>query len=239
MPFLGTIINTAAILVGCTIGCFFRKRSSTEMEQALMPVLGLCSVVIAGVGLVTTMVRVDPESGALRSSGELLLLISLAVGVTIGTLLRLDDRLGNLGTRIEKKLGAEGFARGFISASVLFCVGAMTVMGCFEEGLLGESKLLLLKSVLDFTSSIILTAALGVGVFGAALTVLVYQGLLTALAGALSPVLTGELLNNICIVGYAIVAVIGINLFGKTEIKTANYLPALLVPIVVKLLTGA
>lgn len=88
------------------------------MEQAMLPVLGLCSVVIAGVGLVTAMIRVDPESGALRSSGELLLLVSHTVGVAIGTLLRLDDRLGNLGTRIENKLGAEGFAQGFISVSV-------------------------------------------------------------------------------------------------------------------------
>lgn len=238
MSFLGTIVNTVAILGGCLIGILIKKGLSEQIEHAIMQVLGLATVVIASAGLITTMISLNPDTGKLSSSGELMLLVSLALGALVGTLLKIEDGLNRWGERVEKRFGASNFARGFISASLLFCVGAMTIMGAFNDGLYGDSKVLLIKSMLDFIASIVLTATLGYGVFCAAISVLVYQGLLTLSAGLLSGVLVGNLLNNICIVGYAIVACIGINFFGQIKIKTANLLLALLVPIVYQLLMG-
>ena len=120
---------------------------------------------------------------------------------------------------------------GYISASVLFCVGAMTIMGAIQDGLGQGYSILLTKSSLDFIASIILAASLGVGVLCSALTVLLYQGGLTLLAGVLQGVLAGALLDQLCMVGYAIVLCIGINFFGVVKIKTASLLPALLVPL--------
>ena len=236
MSFLGTIVNTAAVLVGSLIGLLIKKGLNERVEHAVMQVLGLSTIVIAAAGLITTMISVSPESGKLSSSGELILLVSLAIGALLGELLHIEEGLNHWGERIEKRFGASNFARGFISSSLLFCVGAMAIMGAFNDGLYGDSKILFIKSTLDFISSIVLTATLGFGVICSAVTVLVYQGLLTLGSGLLSGVLVGDLLNNICIVGYAIVACIGINFFGQIKIKTVNLLPALLVPVVYQLL---
>lgn len=128
-------------------------------------------------------------------------------------------------------MGASHFAKGYISASVLFCAGAMTIMGAIQDGLGQGYTILLTKSSLDFIASIVLAAGLGVGVPFSAVTVLLYQGALTLLAGTLRDVLAGALMDQVCMVGYAIVISIGINFFGVVRLKTANLIPALLGPV--------
>lgn len=227
----GTIINTAAVLAGGCIGLGIKKGLPPRIDQAVTYMLGLSSGVIGLNGLLGTMVTVDTATGRLSSSGELLLLGSLALGALIGELLCIQERLERAGELVEKRLGASHFSKGFISASVLFCVGAMTIMGAIQDGLGQGYSLLLTKSSLDFIASIVLGASLGIGVPCAALTVLVYQGALTLLAGSLKDVLAGALMDQICMVGYAIVICIGINFFGVVKIKTASLLPALLGPV--------
>ena len=232
MSLIGTIVNAAAILAGGGIGLIIKKGLNEKLEHAITQMLGLTTLIIAGGGLISRMITVDPATGKLSSGGELLLLISLVLGTLAGTLLDIDGALEHWGARLEKRFGGSGgFAPGFISATLLFCVGAMTIMGAFNDGLSGDHTILFVKSALDFISSIVLGATLGAGVLGAAVTTFVYQGFLTVCAGVLSGVLVGALLDRICIVGYAIVACIGINFFGAVKIKTANLLPALLVPI--------
>lgn len=232
----GTIINTAAVILGGCIGLGIKKGLPEHINQAVTYMLGLSSSVIGLNGLLGTMITVDTATGRLSSAGELLLLGSLALGALAGELLRIDDRLNHIGDLVEKRLGASHFSKGFISASVLFCVGAMTIMGSVQDGLGQGYSILLTKSSLDFIASIVLASGLGVGVPCSALTVLIYQGGLTLLAGALADVLAGTLLDQLCMVGYAIVICIGINFFGVVKIKTANLLPALLVPILYNLL---
>lgn len=227
----GTIINTAAVLAGGFIGLCVKKGLPERIDQAVTQMLGLATCVIGLNGLLSMMLSADPATGAVSSSGELLLLVSLAAGAVIGELLGIDDRLNRLGDRIERKLRASNFSKGFVSASLLFCVGAMTIIGSLQDGLTGDYRVLLIKSSLDFIAAIVLGASLGVGVPCAALTVLVYQGAITLLAGYLQNILVGDLLNQICMVGYAIVICIGINFFGVVKIKTANLLPALLGPV--------
>lgn len=227
----GTIINTLAVIVGGCIGLCIKKGLPAHIEQAVTYMLGLSTCVIGLNGLLSTMLTVDAATGRVSSSGELLLLGSLAAGTLAGELLRIEDRLEGIGAAIEKRLGASHFAKGYISASVLFCAGAMTIMGAIQDGLGQGYTILLTKSSLDFIASIVLGASLGIGVPCAALTVLVYQGALTLLAGSLKDVLAGALMDQICMVGYAIVICIGINFFGVVKIKTASLLPALLGPV--------
>ena len=229
----GTFVNTAAVAAGGCIGLLLKRGLSERMEKTVTAMLGVAACVIGANGLITTMISTDPATGRLSSSGELLLLVCLAVGSVIGEALGIEEWLGGLGERIEKRLHAGDFSRGFISASILFCVGAMTSIGSLNEGLYGDSSVLLVKSALDFIAAIILASTLGWGVLFAAATVLVYQGALTLSAGLLAPVLTGVLRDNICMVGYAVVLCIGINFFGVVRIRTANLLPALLLPALV------
>jgi uncharacterized membrane protein YqgA involved in biofilm formation len=227
----GTIINTVAVLLGGCIGLLVKKGIPPRIDQAVTNMLGLATCVIGLNGLLTTMLSVDLTTGKVSSSGELMLLVCLAAGAVVGELLRIDDRLEHLGESIEKKLNASNFSKGFISASLLFCVGAMTIIGALQDGLTGDYRVLLIKSSLDCIAAVVLGASLGVGVPCAAATVLVYQGAISLLAGYLQNILVGDLLNQICMVGYAIVICIGINFFGVVKIRTANLLPALLGPV--------
>ena len=232
----GTIINTLAVVAGGCIGLCIKKGLPEHINQAVTYMLGLSTAIIGLNGILGTMLTVDAAAGRVSSSGELLLLGSLAIGTLIGELLHIEERLSGAGDVIEKKLRAGNFSKGFISASVLFCAGAMTIMGSIQDGLGQGFTILLTKSSLDFIAAIILASSLGIGVPCSALTVLVYQGALTLLAGTLRDVLVGALLDQLCMVGYAIVLCIGINFFGVVKIKTANLLPALLIPVLCNLL---
>ena len=148
-----------------------------------------------------------------------------------GEALRIDDRLNGLSGLVERRLHLSGFAQSFVNGALIYCVGAMAIIGALNDGLRGDASVLYIKSLLDGISSVVLGATLGPGVIFAALPVLVYQGAISLLAGALEPFLAGELLGQICGVGCCLVLCIGINFLGMTKIKTANMLPALLVPV--------
>ena len=181
-------------------------------------------------GVISSMFTVNAD-GTLASSGELLLIISLVLGTLAGEALRIDDRLNGLSGLVERRLHLSGFAQSFVNGALIYCVGAMAIIGALNDGLRGDASVLYIKSLLDGISSVVLGATLGPGVIFAALPVLVYQGAISLLAGALEPFLAGELLGQICGVGYCLVLCIGINLLGMTKIKTDNMLPALLVPV--------
>nr|WP_283245917.1 DUF554 domain-containing protein [Ligaoa zhengdingensis] len=231
----GTIVNTLAILVGGALGLLIKRGVPKHIENSVMISLGVGIVIVALNGVIASMFTASPE-GKLSDSGGLLLIVSLALGTLVGELLRIDDHLSNLGMKIENKLGVAGFAKGFISASLIFCVGAMSIIGPLNDGLRGDSSVLFIKSALDGTTSLILASTLGVGVLFSAVPVLVYQGAVALLAGVLTQVVSDSLLSMICMVGYAIVLCIGLNFVGCAKIKTANLLPALLVPVVYNML---
>lgn len=225
----GTLVNAAAILVGGSIGLCIKKGIPTALESALHQALGLAVIVISLNGVATNMLSVGTDR-ILSSQGDLLLIFSLVLGVLAGELLRLEDRLNRLSLQVETYLHLSGFASSFISGTLIFCIGAMSVIGALQDGLRGDSSVLFVKSTLDGISSIVLGATMGPGVIFSAFPVLLYQGSLTLLAQILEPLLQGELLRQLCAVGYVLVACIGINFMGGYKIKTANFLPALLVP---------
>lgn len=230
---MGTLINTALVLLGGAIGLVFKKAISENMEYSIHKATGVAVLVIGLAGVMTNVLSVD-ESGKFSSSGELMLVISLALGTFIGELLRLDDRLNSGCKKIEEKFKMSNFSSGFITATMIYCIGAMAIVGAINDGLLHDSSTLITKGIIDGITSIVLAASLGYGVLLSAVPVFLYQGAITLLASSLQNVLKGELLTNICIVGYALVMCIGINFLynSKKQIKTVNMLPSLLVPVI-------
>lgn len=228
----GTLVNAGAIVAGGLVGMLLKKGMKPNYEASIHKTLGVAVLILGLNGVIGAMFRVG-EGGRISSSGELLLIVSLVVGTFLGELWRIDDRLNGFGTKVEKKIGSAGFGAAFINGMLIYCVGAMAIVGALNDGLQGDASVLYVKSLLDGISSIILGATLGAGVCFSAVPVLIYQGGITLLAGSVAPYLQGALLDQLCMVGFALVACIGLNFISENlKIKTANMLPALLVPIV-------
>ncbi|MBQ9988741.1 MAG: DUF554 domain-containing protein [Clostridia bacterium] len=228
----GTLVNAAAVIVGGAIGLLFKSRIKAGFQSGVQKAIGVSIFCVGLAGLMANMLSQNAD-GTLASSGELLLIVSLVLGALAGELLKLDDRLNALGRKIEARFRMSGFTAGFVNASLLFCVGAMTIVGPLNEGLTGDGGILYIKSMLDFVSGMILASSLGAGVLCAAVPVLVIQGSISLCAGFLGPMLQSTvLLRQICMVGYALILSIGFNFVADSKIKIANLLPGLLVPIV-------
>ncbi|MDD4680936.1 MAG: DUF554 domain-containing protein [Clostridia bacterium] len=218
---IGVLVNTATVIIGSLIGLVFNKGIPAKYTNAIMTGIGLCTIYIG-------------ISGTLKGENALILIISIVLGVAIGTGLDIDKRINSLGEFIEKRLKKEGddsasIAQGFITASLLFCIGAMTIVGSLNAGLRGDNEMLFTKSVLDLISSTVLSASLGIGVLFAAAFVLIFQGSIVLLAQFLQPVMTDSAIAEMTCAGSLMILALGLNLIGITKIKVANYLPALII----------
>ena len=225
----GTLVNCAAVIAGGAIGLLFKKGIKESFTESINKSLGVAILIIGLNGVISNMFSV--KDGVLSSSGELLLVVFLVLGTLIGELLKLDERFTRFSNKIESRFSNGGFAVGFINATLLFNIGAMAIIGSLNDGLTGDSSVLFVKSALDFTSAIILGATLGFGVMFSAIPILIYQGGITLLAGTLSGILEGELLRQVCTVGYAIIVAIGFNFLLTKKFKTLNMVPAIILPI--------
>ena len=238
MTGIGTIVNIIAVLAGSSVGMLARRGISEKLSEGLMKALGLATVFIGITGALSDMVTVT--DGKLSTSGVLLMIISLAAGTLVGEAFRLEERLEAAGEKLKKvKLlssAGESFTEGFVTAFLVFCVGAMSIMGPIKDALYGDASILFTKSVLDFTSSMIFASALGVGVMCAVIPLAVYQGALTAFAGLVEPYLytlgDGRLVSNLSAVGSVLIFGVGINLIFGKHLRVGNMLPALLVPVI-------
>ncbi|MEM1486027.1 DUF554 domain-containing protein [Oscillospiraceae bacterium PP1C4] len=234
----GTLLNAGAVIVGSTIGLLFKRFISQSMQETALKVTGICIMIIGLNGISETMRTADIATGAIKSSGGIFLMVCMVAGAVIGHLLKLSYRFSRLGESIQKLLKMKsGFSQAFISASILYCVGAMAIVGCLNEGMRQDSSFLVLKSSFDFVTSIILSTTLGIGVAFSAVSILICQGALTLLAQYISPYATDYLINNVCMVGYVIVLIIGINFVHKIKLETEDLLPSLLIAILISLFT--
>ena len=220
---LGTFVNALAVLVGSALGVLLRRRIPKGMDEILMQGLGL-AVIVIGVQM------------ARGTHNVVVLILSMAIGGVLGHLLGIEAGLERLGTWAEARLGAreEGstFARAFVTSSLLFCVGPLTILGAFQGGLGQPPVLLYTKSVLDGVSSVAIGATLGPGVFLSAGTILVYQGALTLLASSAQTLMTPDVTREFTATGGLLVLGVGITLLGLRPIRVGNLLPALLVVVV-------
>lgn len=176
--------------------------------------------------------KLSQTPGSLGGKNTLILIVSVVLGVITGTLLNIDGAINRLAEKVEEKLKKDGkgvsVTEGLVSATLLFCVGSMTVTGSIQAGLTGDNSILITKAMLDLVSSMMLASSLGIGVLLSALAVFVIQGGLVLLAGFLSPLMSPEAINEMTCAGSILIIMIGTNLMGITKIKVADFLPAIL-----------
>lgn len=222
---VGTLVNTGAVIAGSLIGLLLGNILPERLRETVMKGLGLCTLFIG-------------ITGMLGGSNALITIISVAVGAVIGELCDLDGRLNRFAESLEKKFqrdkkGGPSLAEGFVTASLVFCVGAMTIVGALNDGLTGNHEMLFTKATLDFVSSMIFASSLGVGVMMAAAAVLVIQGSIASLASLVAPLLqqNAATIPEMTVVGSVLIMGLGLNMLGVTKLKVMNYVPAIFLPI--------
>ena len=228
----GTIVNTIAVIIGALIGLVLKKGLPEKIADTLMKGLGLCTLFLG-------------ISGSLKGESSMVLIISIVIGTLIGEGIDLEDKVNRLGKWVEKKFGGKNdatgkssIAEGFVTASLLFCVGAMAIVGSLQSGLQGNHEMLFNKSMLDFVAAVIFASSLGLGVVFSAVFVFLYQGSITLLAQWIAPFLNDTVINEMTCVGSVIIIGLALNMLGITKLRVMNYVPAIFVPIVlVPLLT--
>lgn len=227
---LGVAVNAAAVIIGGLLGLVFRKILSKKLGDAVMTGVALCVMYIGISGTLD-----DSES---FFSGEklLVMIFSVLLGAIIGTLCNLDGLLEKFGTWTEKKFvghteGKSSFAGAFVSSTLLFCVGAMAVVGSLDAGLSGDNGTLFAKSILDGISAVVFASTFGAGVLLSAVPLFIYQGAMVLLAGVLAPVLSSTVITSMSVVGSLLIVALSLNMLKITSIKIMNYLPAIFLPI--------
>lgn len=215
---LGVVVNTITVILGSAVGLLFKKGIPDIVSSAIMKGIGLCTFYIG-------------VSGSLKGENTLVLIISMVFGIAIGTLIDIDDKINRLGNLVEKKFskGKEtvSISKGFVTASLLFCIGAMTIVGSLNAGLTGDNEMLFTKSMLDFFSSAMLSVSLGIGVLLSSAFVFVFQGAIVLLANFIAPILTDAAIAEMICSGSVMIIGLGLNLLDITKLKIANMLPAI------------
>src|SRR3972149_2203720 len=221
----GTLVNTGRVILGSLIGLAGGSRLPEKVKQIVMNGLGLCTLLIG-------------FKMAFKGEQILLIIGSLVLGGIIGEFLNIEGWLERLGEKIKKRVKSESgnFVVGFVTASLVFCVGPMTVVGSIEDGIRGDASILYAKSVLDGFASIAFASGLGIGVLFSAVTVLVYQGLLTLLGQKLSFLLNQHVLNELTATGGLMIVGIGLLLLDIKKVRVGNFLPALVIVVILALI---
>lgn len=231
---LGVLVNVITVLIGSSIGLLFKKGIPEKVSSAAMVGLGACTLYIG-------------FSGSLVGDNVLILIAAVVLGAIVGTLLNIDGCINKLANKVEEKFskgdGKVSIAEGIITATLLFCVGSMTVTGSIQAGLTGDNSILITKAMLDLVSSMMLASSLGIGVLLSSVAVFAIQGSLVLLAGLISPLMSTGAINEMTCAGSILIIMIGTNLMGITKIKVADYLPAIifapiiynLIPLILKL----
>ncbi|MGN0793191.1 MAG: DUF554 domain-containing protein [Aristaeellaceae bacterium] len=218
---IGTLINVVAVLLGTAIGLLLRKGIPERLRETVVFGQGLCVILI---GL----------SSALKTADTIGVIICMVIGGLLGAAINIEQRLDDLGKAIEHRVspgGGEGtIAKGFVTASLIYCVGAMAIVGAMDSGLRGDHSTLIAKSILDGVFSIFLASSLGIGVGLSALSVLVYQGAIALLAGWIEPLLTEAIITEMSAVGGLLIVGIGLNMIYDKHIPVGNMLPAIFLP---------
>lgn len=221
---LGTLVNTIAVIAGSLIGMILTKGISEKIADNLMKGLGLCTLFLG-------------IQGSLKGENTLILILSMVIGIFIGTVLDLEEKVNKLGRFLEQTIQKKGgknvaIVEGFVTSSLLFCVGAMAIVGSMQSGLTGNHEILYNKSMMDFVAAIIFASTFGVGVLFSSLFVLIYQGSITLLANLISPFLTDYVINEMTCVGFVIIIGLSFNMLGLTKLKIMNFVPAIFIPII-------
>jgi uncharacterized membrane protein YqgA involved in biofilm formation len=239
MAGLGTLGNMAAILLGSAVGILLKGGLQKRFQDTIMGALGLAVMFIGISGALQGLLTVKENS--LSTANVMLMIVSLAIGAFVGEIIDIEARLDRLGEKLKKLLKVkgekgQGFVDGFVNSSLLFCVGAMAIIGSLQDGLAGDPKMLLSKGIIDGVVAIFFASTLGIGVFFSVIPVGIYQGLITFSARFIEPFLSDQLISEISFIGSVLIFGIGINMIFGKKIKCGNILPAVLVPVAYEIL---
>ncbi|MBR5800119.1 MAG: DUF554 domain-containing protein [Lachnospiraceae bacterium] len=230
---LGTLINTAAVIVGGIIGLCLKNGIKKELQDIMMQACGVATIFIGAAGALSKMLVL--ENGQLATTGTMLLIFSLVIGSALGYLLRIEKRMDGIGEKIKAAVKAQDdnlFVEGFVNVSLIICVGAMAIVGSIQDGISGDFSLLAAKAVLDLVIVAVFAATYGIGAVFSAVAILVYQGSITLLAAFLGSFVSEVIISDLTFVGSVLIFCVGVNIsFGK-KFPVGNMLPALLVPVV-------
>ncbi|MGV8983437.1 DUF554 domain-containing protein [Clostridium sp.] len=216
---IGTIVNSLSILVGGLAGSLFKNILSDAYNETIMKALGL-SVILIGL------------KSALEVNNILLLIICITLGTLIGEIMKIEKGIENIGVWLESKFSKQkGLANGFVTASLVYCIGAMAIMGALESGLTNNHSILYAKSLLDGISAIIFSSTLGIGVCFSAISVFIYQGIITLTASLMKQFLVTSVVNEMSSIGGLLIVAIGANMLEIKRIKVGNMLPAIFMPL--------
>ena len=232
MPGIGTIINVGAIIIGGIFGLLFGKSLSERHQDTLCKSCGICVLFLGIAGALEGMLTVSGNS--VTSGGTMLIIACLALGALVGETINLEDRFESFGEWLKIKSGNakdKKFVEGFVTASLTVCIGAMAIVGAIQDGILGDSSVLVTKAVLDLIIIMVMTCSWGKGCAFSAIPVAVLQGSVTALSSFIKPIMTEEALANLSIVGSILIFCVGINLVWEKKIRVANLLPAIVIAV--------
>ncbi len=230
---LGTMINTAAIILGGLAGGLFGKRLTERYQDTLMKACGLCVIFLGIAGALEKMFTV--QDGVIVSGGTMMMIASFAIGSLVGEWINIEHHMNRFGEWLKVKSGNSKdkiFVDAFVTASLTVCVGAMAIVGSIQDGILGDYNTLLMKAILDFVIICIMTASMGKGCAFSAIPVALFQGSITLLARAIEPIMTEPALNNLSLVGSMLIFCVGVNLVWEKKFKVANMLPAIVVAVI-------
>ena len=221
---LGTLVNTISVVVGGIIGLLFKNGLKNRYQETIMQGIGLAVLFVGISGAMTGMLKISKS--IIESTGSLILVLSLCFGALIGEFINIEKRIEQFGFYLKSKVKSNDskFIEGFVSTSLVICVGAMAIVGSFQDGLLHDPSI-----VMVFAST------LGVGTIFSAIPIFVYQGLLTVCASFLAPYFTTTMISNISFVGSVLIFAVGTNLCFHTKIKVGNLLPAVFMPLLLAL----
>ena len=233
-PGFGTVVNCVALIIGGLLGLTIGRFLNQKLQQTLQMACAI-AVIFIGIGAtMTKMLRVTSD-GALEMTGAMMMIASLTLGGLLGEIIDIDGKFERFGEWLKIKTGNEGdnkFLDGFVTASLTFCIGAMSVLGPINDALLGDCTVLYMKSVLDLTLVMVMAASLGKGCVFSSVSVGLFQGAVTIFAGLLEPLMTTAALDNLSYVGNILIFCVGINLMFGNKIRVANLLPALVIAVV-------
>lgn len=234
---VGTLINTAAVIVGGLIGLLLKNGLKEDLQKSLQKACGIATIFIGASGTLGRMFVI--RDGGIETKGSMLLIFSLVIGIAIGELLRLESRMDNLGEKIKRLVHRENdnrFVDSFVNVSLIICVGAMAIVGSIQDGMSGDYSMLAAKSILDFVIVMVFASSGGVGSVFAAIPLFLYQGAITLAAAVGGSFISETIINDLSFVGSALIFCVGLNLAVGKKIPVGNLLPALMVPVAYRLI---
>ncbi len=229
---LGTIINTAAIIIGGLIGCFGGKLLPERHQDTLNMACGICVLFIGIAGTMEGMLSIN--GGQLGSGRSMMIVVCLALGAVIGEVLNIEHGFESFGEWLKKKTGSakdKDFVNAFVTCSLTVSIGAMAIVGSIEDGIMGDYSILATKALLDFIIVMVMTCSMGKGCIFSAIPVAVFQGSITALARLVKPLMTEAALANLSLIGSILIFCVGLNFIWGKKVRVANLLPSILVAV--------